>query len=145
MPPCFWASAVPLIETAISSAPAGATARRLSIISVASPYRLFVEPDVFHAPAVVDAVDHDRQSFDLGSPTDPAAVVVDDRPGIVRRQLPFDFPSQLLALLAVGLHRLPVNQLVHLGIAVAVVGSYRTAGVVLVRSEERRVGKSVDL
>ena len=29
---------------------------------------LFVEPDVFVAPAVVDAVDHDRQPFDLGLP-----------------------------------------------------------------------------
>ena len=41
---------------------------------------LFVEPDVFEPPAVVDAVDHDGQAFDPGLPAGPAARVKDDWP-----------------------------------------------------------------
>src|SRR6266853_5900325 len=78
---------------------------------------LFVEPDVFHAPAVEDAVDHDRQPLHMRLPAGRAAVVKDDRPGAVFRQLPLDLPYQLLALLGVGLDRLPIDQLVQLGTA----------------------------
>jgi hypothetical protein len=39
--------------------------------------RLLVEPDVFHAPAIVDAIDHHGQAFDLRVPADPAAIEVD--------------------------------------------------------------------
>jgi hypothetical protein len=42
-------------------------------------YRLLVEPDVLHAPAVGDAVDHDRQSFHIGLPTAGTSIVKDDR------------------------------------------------------------------
>jgi hypothetical protein len=45
------------------------------------PAGLSVEPDVFHAPAVEDAVGRDRQPFDIGLPTGCAAPVEDDRPG----------------------------------------------------------------
>ena len=47
-------------------------------------------------------------------------------------QFAVDLPDQLLALLRVGFHRLLVDQLVELGIAVAGVVALRAAGVVLV-------------
>ena len=59
---------------------------------------LLVEPDVFHAPAVVDAVDHDREPLDIGLLAGRAARIEDDRSCRILRQLPFDLPYQLLAL-----------------------------------------------
>src|SRR5215468_4430463 len=133
MPPCFWANAVPLPNITISSALAAIAAPSVDFIYVA-PCLLFVEPDVFHAPAVVDAVDHQCQPLDLGPPTDPSAIVVDDRPRVVLRQLAFDFPRQGFALLLIGLHRLLVDQLVDCRIAVAVIVSFGTAGVILIQA-----------
>src|SRR6516162_8826934 len=90
---------------------------------------LIVEPDVFHAPAVEDAVDHYRPPLDMGLPTGCATVVKDDRPRTVFRQLPLDLPHQLLALLRVGLDGLLIDQLVDLGTAVAVIVQRPTAPV----------------
>ena len=45
-----------------------------------SGYGLIVEPDVFHAPAVVDAVGHQCQALDPGLPAGGAGRVVEDRP-----------------------------------------------------------------
>src|SRR5437899_5577432 len=98
---------------------------------------LFVEPDVFHAPAVEDAVDHDRQPLDMRLPAARAAVVKDDRPGAVFRQFALDLPYQLLALLGVGLDGLPIDQRVHLGTAVAVIVQLPTAPVIQVETEVR--------
>src|SRR5579862_6958168 len=47
---------------------------------------LLVEPGVFHAPAVEDAVDHDRHALDVWLHAGAAAAVEDDRPGIVLSQ-----------------------------------------------------------
>src|ERR1041385_7104331 len=105
--------------------------------SLAGGYGLLVEPDVFHAPAVVDAVDRNRQVFDLGVPTDTAAIEIDQRSSAVLGQPPFDLPDQLLTLLLVRLHRLPVDQLVDLRVAVPVVITDAAAGVVLVK---QRIG-----
>src|SRR6516164_1906102 len=58
-------------------------------------YRLLVEPDVLHAPAVGDAVDHDRQSFHIGLPAAGTSIVKDDRASIVLGQLSFDFPIRV--------------------------------------------------
>jgi hypothetical protein len=58
--------------------------------------------------------------------------VKNDRLGIVFRQLPFDIPNQLLPLLLVGFHRLPVDQFVYLWIAVSTVVVFRTADVILI-------------
>src|SRR6516225_11059515 len=91
--------------------------------------RLSVEPDVFHACTAKDAIDHDRQPLDIGPPAGCTPVVKDDRPGAVLRQLPFDLPHQLLTLYLFGLSGLPLDQLVHLGITVSVIVSYRTAAV----------------
>src|SRR5438045_70305 len=120
-PPCFWASAVGTAEIAIRSPAAIARLKDRHVISVllrllsrlsarrrcVRVFCLFVEPDVFHAPAVVDAVDHRGQPLHLRSPADPAAVVVDDRSGAVLGQFPFKLPDQLFAPVSVGFHRLP--------------------------------------
>src|SRR5271157_4463617 len=39
--------------------------------------RLFVEPDVFHAPTIEDAVDHDGLPLHIGLPATAAAAVKD--------------------------------------------------------------------
>ena len=41
---------------------------------------LLVEPDILHAPAVEDAVDHDRQALDIRALAGAAAAVENDRP-----------------------------------------------------------------
>src|SRR3984893_6988362 len=79
-----------------------------AISSAASKPVLLIEPDVFHAIAVEDAVDHDRQPFDIGLPAGHVAVVTDDRPGAVLGKLALDCPDQLFALSRVGLERLLV-------------------------------------
>jgi hypothetical protein len=45
--------------------------------------QLFVEPEVIHTIAVVEAVDHDRRPFDPWLPAGPGAAVKDDRPGAI--------------------------------------------------------------
>src|SRR6516164_8213522 len=65
--------------------------------------RLSIEPDVFHACAAEDAVDHDREPLDIGPPAGCTPIVKDDRPGAVLRQLSFDLPHQLLTLYLFGL------------------------------------------
>src|SRR5215471_19858142 len=90
-----------------------------------------VDPDVFHAPAVEDAIDHKGQPFNVRLPTRPVAVVENDRSSVVLGQLPFDLPHQLLSLFLVCLARLPTNQLLYLGITVIVSVELRTAPVKL--------------
>src|SRR6516225_4386651 len=51
---------------------------------------LFIEPDVFHAPAVEDAVNHDRQPLDIGLPAGPAFRIENNWPGAVFRELSFN-------------------------------------------------------
>src|SRR5690242_2799470 len=78
-----------------------------------------VEPDVFHPVAVVDAVDHRRQSLDIRLRAGAPARVEDDRSGALLDQPPLDLPHQLFALIRVGLARLLVDQSVDLLVAVA--------------------------
>src|SRR5467141_211059 len=132
-PPCLCAKAAPATNIATRNGHA-VSARRSRRISGTFLCRrggkgLFVEPDVFHAPAVEDAVDHDRQALDPGLLAGPAAAIEDDRPGVVLRQLALDRPQQPLAPVQVGLTRLLLDQLVHLGIAVAIPVDVRTAAV----------------
>jgi adenylate cyclase len=81
--------------------------------------RLFVEPSVFHAPAVVDAIDHDREALDIGLPAGPRTGIKDDRPGAVLGQFAFDLPDQVAPLLLIGLKRLAVDHLVNFRVAIA--------------------------
>src|SRR4029077_15385306 len=108
MPPCFWASAGPPAAIAISTAAMPPTVRDFLSIR-ASPLlfaQLFVEPDVFHAPLVVDAVGHDRQPFDPGLPAGVADRIKQHRPHRRFRQLALDLPDDVLALYRISLHRL---------------------------------------
>src|SRR6516162_10840554 len=86
--------------TSSSSAPAvtrKSPRPNLSIASIPPPRRespppsrrwssgcsLAVEPQIFETPAIVDAVDHDRQALDVGLPAARRPIVKDDRPGAV--------------------------------------------------------------
>ena len=60
--------------------------------------------------------------------------MVDDRPSAILGQPLLDLPYQLLALLLVELVRLPVDQLVNFGIAIAVGVVLGPAGVGLVEN-----------
>src|SRR5262249_62346679 len=82
---------------------------------------LLIQPDVFHPPVIVDAVDHHSQPFDFGVPADAAAVEVDERLGVVLGQPPLDLPDGPLGLFLVCLHRLLLRQCVDLGVAGGVV------------------------
>src|SRR5260370_18410582 len=86
---------------------------------VHSPLRLFVEPNVLHAPAVEDAVDHYRQPLHPRLPARRAAAVIDHLPGAVLPQLPLDLSYALLPILPVGFHQLLVDQLVTLCVSLA--------------------------
>src|SRR5262249_23949917 len=70
-----------------------------------------VEPDVFHAPAIVLAVHHDGQPLNLGLIAGAKPRVVDDRPGTVLLQLPIDVPDQFPARVLVGCGRPFAEQL----------------------------------
>ena len=58
----------------------------------ARPMALSVEPDVFEAPAVVDAVDHRRKPVDIRLPATRSARMVNDRSGSVLGKSPLDLP-----------------------------------------------------
>src|ERR1700732_568131 len=91
---------------------------------------LLVEPDVFHARTIGDAVDHDRQALHVGPPAGRAAVVEENWSSAVLRQLPFDLPDQLFALFLVGLDRLSIDQLVDIRIAITVIVQFAAAPVI---------------
>src|SRR5262249_12204761 len=83
--------------------------RSISPLSPALSEALSVEPEVFEALPVVDAVDHQGQPLHRRCPTDRAAREEDDRPGVVLNQLPLDLPNQLLALSQIGFDRLLID------------------------------------
>src|SRR6266404_916774 len=91
--------------------------------------RLLIEPNVFETPAVEDTADHRRQAPHPRLPAGRLAVVSDDRPGSVLLQFLVDLPHQLLAFFLVGLHRLLVEPLLELTVAVSGKIELRTARV----------------
>src|ERR1700730_13784219 len=97
------------------------------------PAALLVEPDVFHAPAVVDAVDHDREVPDLGVPADSPTVKKDQRLSLVLRPPALDSPNEPLALFLVRFDRLLLDQFVDLRVAIAVVVADPAAGIILIK------------
>src|SRR5215471_18748164 len=134
--------------TSSSSAPAVTRKSRrpnLSIASIPPPRResprssrhcssgcsLAVEPQIFETPAVVDAVDHDRQALDVRLPAARRLIVKDDWPGAILLQFAVDRPHQFFPLLGVGLHRLPRELFFELGIAIPGDVPLRSAGIVL--------------
>src|SRR5215831_5385559 len=133
MPPAFWASADCPQHITPSIAPATAAVRMLCVIDVPpnlsscapiaaavsaddrTVIRSFVEPDVFHAPLVVDAVGHERQPLDPRLPAGGSSRIEQHRPNRCFRELPLDIPDDLFALLRIGFHRLLVHQFVARG------------------------------
>src|SRR3954454_3059191 len=86
----------------------------------AALFRLLIEPDILQAPAIEDAVDHQRDALDVRAQAGAARVVKDDRAGIVLRQSALDRPEQLLAAFNVRGARLLLDQPVDFGVAVIV-------------------------
>src|SRR5262249_49592593 len=70
---------------------------------------------------VVDAVDHRRIALDVGMPAGARAALVQNRPGDVLGQAALDLEHDRLALLLIGLHRLLLEKLVEVAVAIAVV------------------------
>src|SRR6516164_1016635 len=64
--------------------------------------RLFVEPEVFEARVIVDAVDHCNKPLKLWLPAIRCSRVKQDRSCVVLGQLAFDLPYQPLALLHIA-------------------------------------------
>ena len=91
-----------------------------------------IKPNVFKAPAVEHAVDHEGEPLHVRLSASPVSAVKDDRKGIVRRQLPFDVPYQFLPLIFVGFRWLPVDQVIHLRITVPSVVVLATADIIFV-------------
>ena len=60
--------------------------------------RLFVQPDVFHAPAVVLAVDHDGQVLDPGLPAGGDSRVKKHRADLCLGENSLDLPNDVFAL-----------------------------------------------
>src|SRR5215472_7328782 len=73
------------------------------------PNPLLVEPDVFHAQPVADAVDHHRVALHVRVPAGAGTAVIEDGPGDIFRQLLLDLPYQSFALFLVELHRLLID------------------------------------
>src|SRR5205085_6843529 len=76
-----------------------------------------VEPGILHAPHIVGAVDPDRDALHLRVGAGHRARVEDDRPAAIFGEIFLDLPDQPAPLLDIGLDRLPVDQLVDLGVA----------------------------
>src|SRR5215813_756828 len=92
-----------------------------------------VEPEILKAMAVVDTVDHYRHALEPGLPAMRRTRIEGGRPSIVLRQFLFDVPHHLLALSDIALHRLGIDHLVDLGVAIPSVISLRAADIVLVK------------
>src|SRR5438552_3879673 len=77
-----------------------------------------VEPGILQTPAVVVAVDHHRVALELVLPARRGYRIEDRRTGAVLGQPAFDLPDDPEPLVAIALHRLLVDQLFDLGVAV---------------------------
>src|ERR1044071_2057500 len=100
---------------------------------------LFIQPPVFAAVGVVEAVDHQGHVLHVRVPAGMGAGVEDDRPGEFRGQFALDLPEDPLALFLIALARLLLDHLVDFGVAIAVPIEARAATVEQVesrRSEE---------
>src|SRR5262245_66384400 len=79
---------------------------------------LFVEPDMLETQVVVDRVLVLDMALEVGMPASRSDVMKDDRPRNILDQNAFDVPDHRLAFRRIGLLRLLIQQLVHLGVAV---------------------------
>src|SRR5262249_19580736 len=93
---------------------------------------LLVEPDVFHAPAVEPAVGHRNQPFNARLFAARAARIQQYRSRGILGKAALDLPNELSPLLRVRFHRLRIDQLVGLRVAVAGQVALRAADVVFI-------------
>src|ERR1700752_2916953 len=107
IPPCFCARTGALAYTTASIPTAARMLRSVFILLLpellsrpltAAGLASFTEPDVFHAPAVVDAVGHQGQVLDPGLAAGGAGRVVEHRPDTCLGEDAFDLPHGLFAL-----------------------------------------------
>src|SRR4051812_9890077 len=96
------------------------------------PPPLPLEPEVLVSVAVVDAVHHYGHAFDPRMPAGRLSWVKDDRAGHVLDQFALDLPDDFLALLGIGLHRLLVDELVDVRVAVPGIIALCPADIILV-------------
>src|ERR1051326_5076578 len=148
-PPGFWADAGSAQRLAAKSTAALVKRRKLLRIGpppVARPrlQALLVEPDVFHPPAVVDAVGHHRVPLEIGLPAARPGWVEEHRPEGSFGQFALGLPDDFFALLWIGLHRLPVDQLVELRVAVPGIVAARAGIKILVEHLVRIVDPGLD-
>src|SRR5258708_23910176 len=120
------------LSTPFSAVPT-TTRTSLVLFLAFSAHLLFVEPYVFHAVAVVHAVDHDRESLDVGSPASCAGIVVDNWSCAVLLEPAVNLPYQSLSPLLIRLHRLLFEQLLSFAITIASVVAIRFARIVLIK------------
>src|SRR5262249_36669916 len=113
--------------------------RSRRVASTPSAQRLALEPDVLKTRAVVDAVANKRQALAPFLQADRRARVEEHGSYAVIGQLPLDLPHQLAARLDIGFHRLAVDQLVEIRVAVAAVIAFGRAGKAFVESLVRIV------
>src|ERR1700709_1062166 len=88
------------------------------------------QPDIFHAPAIKDAVDHNSHILHLGPPAGAAAEVVDHWTYRILGQFFVDIPRDLFALFLILLGRLLADKGIDLLTAIIHVRA-RPAGIVL--------------
>src|SRR4051794_27413460 len=95
--------------------------------------RLVVEPDVFHTPAVVNAVDHRGKSLNPRLPAGCGTGMMDDRSCPVAKQFLLDLPYQLPTPFIVCLHRLLLEKLLDFMVAVSRIVELSTATIILIQ------------
>src|SRR5262249_36339616 len=104
----------------VSYDPEETSISRLSTKSAASLSGLLVvQPEVFKALAVVDAIDLGNEAFDLRVIAVRGSRVEENRPRVIVGQFLLDCPYQLLALRDIADGRLPVYHFVEFRVAVA--------------------------
>src|SRR6516162_6671487 len=96
-----------------------------------------VEPEVFEARVIVDAVDHCNKPLELWLPAIRSSRIKQDRPCVVFGQFAFDLPYQPLSLLHIAHVGLLIDHFVDVGLAVAGIVALGPAHIVLVKG---RVG-----
>src|SRR6266699_5598630 len=125
VPPGFCACAGPSEKTATTAIATATSVHPRRFIpgppkSAEQRPRLPVEPDVFHAPAVEAAVGHRHQPLELRLHAGCEARIEENRARGILGQPALDLPDHLAPLLRVCFHRLLVDQLLGLPVAVAV-------------------------
>ena len=78
---------------------------------------LFIQPYIFHSPAVEQAIDHNCQTLHLWTPAGRKAVVEQNGPGAVFLEFFVDLPYEHATLFLIALHRLPIKERFRLLVA----------------------------